>query len=191
MKPRGTRVKSDTVGYNGIGSDAVKAATGRSWAEWLTLLDRDGAREMTHARIAGRLSEKYGVRSWWTQMVTVGYEQARGLRAKHERPDGFQISGSRTLGVPLTQTFRAWSDARLRSKWLDADMTIRRATANKSMRITWTDGKTSVEVNFYGKGADKSLVTVQHSKLPDARAGEKMKVYWKDRLARLAAVLDA
>jgi hypothetical protein len=40
------------------------------------------------------------------------------------------------------------------------------------MRITWPDGRTSVEVMFYEKGKAKCQVTVQHKKLSTAAAGE-------------------
>ena len=124
-------------------------------------------------------------------MVTVGYEQARGLRQKHEKPNGYEISGSKTIEVPVTKAFAAWEDEKLRRKWLkDAGFTIRKATPQKSMRITWVDGKTSVEVNFYAKGEAKSQVAVQHSKLADARQAKRMKKYWGEQLEKLKEVLN-
>ncbi len=69
----------------GAGTEAVMRATGRPWSEWLAVLDRAGARAMAHKDIALLLSRKFGVPDWWGQMVTVGYEQARGLRAAHGR----------------------------------------------------------------------------------------------------------
>jgi len=179
------------VRYNGIGSEAVKAKTGRTWDAWLGLLDKAGARAMSHAQIAAHLYDRLGVPGWWSQMVAVGYEQARGLRARHQRPDGFEISVSRTVAVPATALFDAWNDARTRRRWLAGDaIVIRKATRPKSMRITWSDRKTSLEVNFYAKSAGKGQVVVQHSKLPDAKAAAKMKGYWATTLDRLRATLE-
>ena len=79
----------------GIGSAAVEAKTGKTWEQWLVVLDKAGARTRSHARIAAFLRERQRLPSWWCQMVAVGYEQARGLRAKHERPDGYAVSVSR------------------------------------------------------------------------------------------------
>ena len=67
---------------------------------------------------------------------------------------------------------------------------IRKATRPKSMRITWSDRKTSLEVNFYAKGVGKGQVVVQHSKLPDAKAAAKMKGYWAKTLDRLRGMLE-
>lgn len=64
----------------GVRTEAVLKATGRAWDEWLRVLDRAGARRMPHQEIAALLARKFAVPGWWCQMVTVGYEQARGLR---------------------------------------------------------------------------------------------------------------
>lgn len=169
---------------------AVKAKTGKAWAEWFKILDKAGARKMGHQEIVALLSQQHGMGPWWQQMVAVTYEQQRGLRAKHEKPEGYQISVSRTLAASVSKVFKAWRDEKTRTTWLPASITIRKATANKSMRITWTDGKTSLEVNFYAKGADKSQLVVQHSKLPDAKAAARMKTYWARALDRLKEFLE-
>jgi hypothetical protein len=58
------------------------------------------------------------------------------------------------------------------------------------MRVTWNDVKTSLEINFYPKGDDKSQVVVQHSKLPNAKASATMKTYWTRALDRLRDTLE-
>jgi uncharacterized protein YndB with AHSA1/START domain len=177
-----------------MGDDAVKAKTGKVWAEWFKILDKAGAKKMSHQEIVALLSQEHGVGPWWQQMVTVTYEQARGLRAIHEKPGGFQISVSRTLAASVSKIFKAWQDENTRKLWLTttgSPLTIRKATANKSMRITWTDGKTSVEVNFYPKGAGKSQVVVQHSKLPDAKAAARLKTFWAGALDRLQELVES
>jgi len=72
----------------GIRDEAVKARTGRDWAEWFAVLDQAGARKMTHRAIAVWLEKNHGLGGWWDQMVTVAYEPARGLRDKHQKPSG-------------------------------------------------------------------------------------------------------
>lgn len=175
----------------GISDEAVQARTGKTWQQWFKILDAGGAKKMSHSEIATYLYEKHEVPGWWAQMVTVGYEQARGMREKHQKPSGYEISTSKTVVVPLSELFRAWEDKQALGRWLkDSGFTVRKATANKSMRITWVDGKTSLDVNFYPKGNGKSLVAVQHGKLADARAAERMKAYWGEQLDRLKAALE-
>lgn len=180
-KPQGPRMSDE----------AVKAKTGKDWKEWFSILDKAGAKKMTHQEIATYLYNKQNVGPWWTQMVAVTYEQQRGLREKHERPEGFQISVSRTVNAPLAKLFKSFANAKARKAWLaEEGLVVRKATANKSMRVTWVDGKTSLEVNFYSKGDNKSQVVVQHRKLPDARFSARMKTYWSKALDRLRTSLQ-
>lgn len=175
----------------GISSDAVKDATGKTWDQWLKTLDAAGCKNMNHKEIVAVVSKKYAVGPWWQQMITVGYEQARGLRVKHETATGFSVSRSKTFNVPIDKVFSAWFDQRKRSKWLaDPEFTIRTATENRSLRITWTDGKTNVEVMFYTKGKGKCQATVQHNKLASKTAAARMTMYWGEQLDKLQAFLQ-
>ena len=44
--------------YGGITTVAVKKATGRTWAQWLALLDQAGARKLPHREIAQLLDQR-------------------------------------------------------------------------------------------------------------------------------------
>ena len=176
--------------FGGIGSAAVAKATGRTWAEWLALLDKAGARKMPHREIAQRLQTRHKVPEWWAQMVAVGYGQARGLRVRHQKSDGFEISVTKTMGAPVDRAFAAWKDAALREMWLPrTPLTVRKATPHKSIRILWGDAST-LSVNFWPKGSLKCQVVPQHAKLPTPDAAEKMKAYWADKLEALRAFLE-
>lgn len=179
--------------YGGIGSAAVEAKTGRGWKAWLALLDKAGAKKWTHAEIAKYLHDECEVAPWWSQMVTVGYEQARGLRVKHQMANGFAASASKTVDVPLAKLFQAWNDAKIRAAWLgDAGkFEIRKATANKSMRITAADGVTSIEANFYAKGDAKSQVAIEVRKLKNATAVARVKKEWGAALGKLKEMLES
>ena len=174
---------------NGIGDEAVRAKTGKTWSEWIATLDRAGGRSMEHAEIASHLHEKFGVAPWWTQMVTVGYEQSIGKRVPRQKADGFAASASKTLNVSAAAAFTAFNDPRQRASWLRDELTIRKATAPKSLRITCADGTTHLDVNIDAKGEGKAQVTLQHTKLSSAREASQMKKYWGDALKRLEETL--
>lgn len=190
---KGEEAKAETAGREraaGMSSEAVAAKTGKTWPEWFRLLDAAGAMEMTHKEIVALLAGEHGLEPWWQQMVTVAYERDRGKRAKHEKPEGFEVGASKTVAAPLADLDRAWSDASRRARWLaDPAFTVRKVTPRKSMRITWVDGKSHVDVTFYPKGDAKSVVQVQHGKLASAAAAERMKRYWKAQLESLKAYL--
>jgi hypothetical protein len=175
-----------------MSDEAVVAKTGKNWKQWFTLIDKAGGRKMTHQEIVKLLNSKHNVGPWWCQMVTVTYEQWAGLRAVHEKTGGFQISVSRTVNTPIGFLYSSFESETSRKKWLEEDgLVVRKATKNKSMRVTWKDGKTSLEINFYSKEKDKSQVVVQHSKLASAAAAAKMKTYWSKALDRLRVALEA
>ncbi len=175
----------------GMMSDAaLKAKTGCTWERWVRALDRVEAYDWPHREIAEYVHETYKVPSWWTQTVTVGYERIKGLRERGQRRGGgFEAAKSKVFAVPLRRLYRAFADKRSRARWLsDVDLTVRTATRDKSMRITWPD-RTSVELYFAGKGAAKSQVVIQHRKLPDKAAAARVKQYWGERLAALGEAL--
>ena len=183
---------ASTKNNRSMSDAAVQKATGKNWSQWFAILDKAGARKMSHPEIVRVLSAKHKVGSWWRQMVTVEYERARGMRAVHETASGFHAGRSITLNVSLGKLFDAWQDTAARRRWLpDPDFTIRKANANKSMRITWGDGKTNVEAMFYAKGPKKSLLTVDITKLASNKDVAKWKDYWGGALGKLKSHLES
>lgn len=177
--------------FAGVGSDAVLRATGKAWDEWLKVLDRAGAKTMPHKDIALMLSRKFSVPDWWSQMVTVGYEQARGLREMYQKASGYSANASKTYAASVNEVFNAWNNPDLRTRWLfDAPVEVKRATDDKSMRMVWTVGDSSVVVGFMPKGPGKSQVSVEHSKLKDTAAVLQQKEFWKGALERLQSMFE-
>jgi uncharacterized protein YndB with AHSA1/START domain len=172
-------------------SDAIlKARTGCTWERWVKALDHVKAHAWTHPEIAAYIVKTYKIPGWWAQSVTVGYERIKGLRAVGQRRDGsFEASKSKTFPVPLGTLYSAFDNPRLRARWLPGvGLTVRTATPEKSMRITWPD-ETSVEVLFDSQGAGKSRVALAHVKLADEAAKTQAKAYWGERLEALKDVL--
>ncbi len=175
----------------GMSDTALKAKTGCTWERWVKALDRVEAHTWPHREIAKHVHDKYKIDSWWAQTVTVGYERIRGLREiGQRRGGGFEASKSRTFAVPVTALYRAFTIPRTRSRWLPGiELKVRKATPNKSVRITWADG-TSVEVFLVSKGTEKSSATIQHGKLPTKESATQKKAYWAgppDALGQLLA----
>lgn len=179
-KPRETRRSSD---------EAVKAKTGKVWAEWFKILDQAGAKKWPHKEIAAYLLRKE-LPPWWCRMVAVGYEHARGLRQKFQKCDGeFSASGSRTLPVPLAKAYAAWTEEKLRQRWLPgAKLEITSATPGKYVRGKWA-GTSRFSVGFYSKGPAKTQVAVDHGNLASSEQCAKMKSYRFAALNRLEKTL--
>jgi uncharacterized protein YndB with AHSA1/START domain len=173
-----------------VGDEAVRRATGRGWDEWLKVLDRDGARTMSHTEIARLLHGKHKVGDWWSQMVTVGYELGRGLRAAHQRPSGYEVSRSRTVAASAARCFAAWASAASRRRWLaDPGIVIRTQAKPQRLRFTWVDESSWGEARFQDKGG-RTTVTVTHGKLRSARDARRLKDYWAAQLASLGTYVE-
>lgn len=172
----------------GMSDESILRATGKTWDEWFVLLDAWEATSKDHTDIARYVATELGVGDWWAQMLTVGYERARGLRKLHETKQGFTGNASKTVAVPIEQLYTAFLDESIRDRWLETGfLTLRTAQENRSARFDVTTGGI-LELWFTDKGM-KSSVALGQSKLADADEVAEWKAFWKERLGRLNKLL--
>ncbi|MCB0863159.1 MAG: DUF4287 domain-containing protein [Solirubrobacterales bacterium] len=175
-----------------LSSEKLLEATGRNWEDWLELLDQAGAAKRTHTEIARWLTDEQGLPGWWAQSITVGYERARGLREPGQRADGWSVTASKTIGVPVEKLFEAVERESKRQQWLpDVELHLRTATAPVSARYDWGDGTTRLIVGFESLGPKKSRIALEHERLPDGEVAERMKVWWRERVLVLKEQLES
>ena len=172
----------------------VVEKTGKSMEHWFKMLDKKGARVMKHIDIYMLVSKTEGLKvlgEWNHNLLTTTYEWNRGLKERGQKEKGFEISVSKTINVPIDILYNAWVQDKIRNKWLLKEkITIRKTTLNKSARISWSDNTTSLSVDFYTKGEDKSQVVVQHLKIADSKKAAEMKLYWATTLETLKTLLE-
>ena len=175
----------------GMSDAAVLKATGCDWKSWIWHLDKAGCAEKSHKEIAALVAKRWPkIGGWWAQMVTVGYERIRGLRERGQQRDGgYQVTRSRTFNVPVDRLFAAFISRRLCSRWLPKGVILRSMTANKRVRLGWTDGTQAV-VGFTAKSSAKSIAAVQHEKLSDRAQADAMKRAWGERFDILSDLLE-
>jgi hypothetical protein len=97
-----------------------------------------------------------------------------------------------------------WSHAEI-ARWLSAEQGVagwdaqsvtvgyereRTAKRPKSARFDWGHGRTGVNVGFESKGEVKSTVALEHARLADADEADRMKAFWRERLAALKSQLE-
>jgi hypothetical protein len=174
----------------GMSDEAIRRGTGKDWDEWIALLDAWGGTTHCHPEIARHISETYDVNGWWAQGITVGYERARGMRAVHERPDGFSMNASKTFPVPVERLFAAFVEPDERERWLEA-VALRNRTSqpSKSARFDVLPEETRLAITFIAKGPEKSVAQLQQERLADAEDVARWKVLWKEQLALLGEFL--
>ncbi len=172
--------------------EAVRSATGRPLDEWFGLLDSWGATDRSHTEIARWLVDEHGVDGWWSQSLTVSYEQERGLRAPGQRADGtYSVTASKTVEVPVDVLFEAFADGAKRERWLgDYELAVRTTRPGISVTAAWEDGTTRLTISFVDKGEAKSQVALAHERIRTAPEADEMKAFWRERLGGLKKVLE-
>lgn len=186
-EPKGTDLRLATS------DERIRERTGRGWEEWFAALDESAVAGRSHREMARWLGEQQGVHplAWNVQAIVSSYELTRGLRVAGEKADGFAITASRTVSVPVERLYDAVVEAPIRQRWLpDGELSERTATRPKSARFDWGTDQTRVNVTFLAKGEAKSTIALEHRRLTDAEHAERMKAYWRKRLEALKGALE-
>lgn len=175
-----------------MSDEAIERRTGRSWQAWFERLTAWGAADRSHTEIAAWLAAAHDVDGWSAQAITVAFERAHGGRGLGQRADGFEVSASKTVAIAVAKLYRAFMDDVLRARWLPGtELRLRTASAPKSARFDWGEGRSRVMATFTDKGPSKSSITVTHVRLPDADEATRTKAFWRERLVVLAALIEA
>ncbi|MGY1804350.1 hypothetical protein ACI78T_13820 [Blastococcus sp. SYSU D00922] len=170
----------------------VERATKRTWDEWLAFMDRIGAQDLDHKAIAlqvyEEIDETLDQRGWWTQAVTVAYEQHIGRRIPGQRPDGtFQTSVSRSTSLGMRELMDRWESFAAGDEGVLAIVGGEPRVSGTERRITWrakaADGSSVVVISEPKKNGTASLV-VQHMGLATLELNEAARERWAGIVAR-------
>ncbi len=174
----------------------VERATHRSWEEWLQFMDGIGARDLDHKAIALKVYEELegtiDQLGWWTQSVTVAYEQHIGRRVPGQRPDGtFQTSVSRSTTLGMDELMERWTafaagDEIVRGIVGDAEPRVSGTDRRTTWRTKALDGSAVVVTSEPKKGGTASLV-VNHIGLETLELNEEARERWAGVVARFLA----
>jgi hypothetical protein len=171
----------------------VERATNRTWDEWLAFMDRIGAKDLDHKAIALQVYEELDGTieqlGWWTQAVTVAYEQYIGRRIPGQRPDGtFQTSVSRSTPLGMQELMDRWAefaagDEVVQDVVADGDLRVSGTDRRISWRTKAKDGSSVVVISEPKKNGTASLV-VQHMGLPSLELSEEARERWASVVSR-------
>ena len=171
---------------------AIERASERSWADWVTLFETEGAAQLTHPEIArialAALPEQLQNPHWWAQGVAIAFEQHVGLRVPGQSSTGdFRVSASRTMSCDRDEAIARWIARFAGSTHLGHEaQSVRQSRTEK--RTFWRatlDGAGKLEVAAGAKPDGRSLVAISHSGLPGADVIEVWRAHWKACLGEL------
>lgn len=174
---------------NGMSDDAMREATGRAPEAWFTILDSHGAKEWTHTVIARWLFDNFdSLDGWWSQAVTVRYEQSRGMRQPGQQADGtYSVSATKTIPLDSHAALDAAIDI------VSAHLGAAPDSDNRAARyITarWAlDGRESMLASAAPDTDGRTPLTLTHSRIEDPAALAVAKDTLAGLLAKLAESL--
>jgi hypothetical protein len=173
-----------------ISEEKVKAATGRGWMGWFSILNNMNANALSHKDVAKMLREKHGAPRWWNQMIAVEYERARGGRKKNEREGGtFAVNVTKVMPVNLAKLFATATSEKTRKDWFPPGAFEETSkTENKYWRGKWKTGR-KLEFGFYTKGEGKASIMLEIRQIPSEADLEKERAAWKKAMERLLSLV--
>jgi uncharacterized protein YndB with AHSA1/START domain len=205
-------MKVNTESQHPMSDESVKSATGKSWKEWFSILDKRGGTPQGRRAIGDFLYKECKLDPWWCATINVEYEAARGVVEKDGRAKGYVICATKTIAAPLDRAFAAWSTAESLNRWFgsknkadvveggaysnsDGDKGVfKRVRKNKDLRFTWenpahTPG-TMVDVVFQDKGKGKIGVMVTHDRIQTRAEADGLREAWGQALDKLKTWLE-
>jgi hypothetical protein len=92
-----------------ITDKVVVEKTGKTMEEWFAVLDKKGAKKLNSRGIYDLIRSVGGLGSlgeWNQGLLSTSYQWSRGLRERGEKADGFEISASKTIAVPVGELYK-------------------------------------------------------------------------------------
>jgi uncharacterized protein YndB with AHSA1/START domain len=191
-----------------VTNESVLKCTGRGWNEWISVLDRAGAKSWPHSELVAWLSSKFKQSPWWRQVVAGCYEIHHGKRV-----EGRSAKGLYSLAATKLPQKEAWtllaSEAGL-AAWLEPFATfsfkkgsayevdggvygaVRTVKAPERLRFSWQEepwAKASVvQLGVVKRPGRKCVVTITHEGIPGETTKAKLRARWKKGLEKFATI---
>lgn len=172
---------------------SIERATGRSWDEWLQLLDSHEAKSLDHKQIALRAYEvlEHAIEKpgWWAQGVAVAYEQHIGRRVPGQSSDGtFQMSVSKATSSGMEELMEQWRAFAAQDEDVQEIVIADGVKVSGTVRrITWRakaqDGSSVIVTSEPKKNGTASIIAAQRG-LPTPECNEESRSRWKAIIER-------
>ena len=172
--------------------EKMKENTGKTWKEWISFLNKAGARNMTHREITKLFEEKGYIKDgWWIQGVTVAYEQAIGKRVVGQNCYGEFTSGtSKSLDGTLDTVLNTWISLVKGKKTFNKVSLVGTPRISKTEKWRYwradlkDNSKLSIIISHKSDG--RVLFAIDHIGLENKESAEGWREYWKTLAAKMS-----
>lgn len=166
-----------------ISDDRIVEKTGKSWAQWLKIINSFGGKDLTHKEIAQHLSE-LGVSGWYSQMLSVKYEQSIGRRVKGQDSDGTFTKGvGKVVNGELDEVYAKWLEtvASLNTYNGQDVLDTRKSESDKwrYWRANMADGTRTV-VGIHQQKPGKVGFAIDQQKCVTKESADQWQDFWRE-----------
>lgn len=199
-------------------TESVKKATGKSWRQWVDILDKVGGNVLTHQEIVKLLKTKYKLKPWWQQQVTCGYEEFIGRRLPGRNGKGFFTAViTKTLSIDQKTVWRFLASPEGIQIWLNPMSDFVLAPKNSfeveggifgevrtmkappsrvaRVRMTWQDSDwdkpTVCQIFLISRPKGKSMLVFSHDNITTAAIKASLRQRWRKAAEDIAQNLHS
>lgn len=191
----------------------IMLATGRSWEEWVMLLQGEVQSSWTHEQTKSHIRDRYGVEENWCEWIANLFLQLLGRNPVGVTKDaGVQIGVRKTWVVNKEQAWkllvspeglRLWL-GNLSSVQLEKGMEFEseegisgKITVLKpcqKIRTTWKrkdwEQYSRLQIYVLATNSGKTTIAIHQERLEDIYLREMMRRHWEDMLFKLNAFIE-
>ncbi len=194
---------------------ACKNASGKSLKQWFSEIDsRDDLKTRRREAIQW-MYDSIGTKDvWWPTTIWVEYERMHGIVNKKDGfIEGFNICVTKSIAVPPSDVFKAWTDSRSLRRWFGDSAKAKvadgssfddgdghtgeflRVRSDKDLRFSWIDptaqAATLVDVVFQDKGNGKAGLMLNHQRIQNRPEADGLRKSWGGAFNALKSLLEA
>lgn len=206
--------KQNIAAIGKVTAESVYKATKKTWDEWVPILNKAGAKNMTFREITKFLAKKYKLGTWWQGAVAAGYEIHIGRRIEGRNQKGeYSVTATKSIKLNRDAIWDFITSEAGQALWL-RPMTpiedfapktqfeveggiygeIRTLKPPERLRMRWQDTewpKPSVlNIGIAQHRPNSSILYVMHEALASPRLREQMREYWRERLEEVKRAIE-
>lgn len=191
-----------------VSNKSVLKCTGKSWDQWVKILDSHGARALSHQDIVAFIRKNYKLGPWWEQQVTSSYEIHIGRRAPGQNLNGqYTTTVTKTFSMTQAKLWKFLNSKAGMSQWLKpfSDFKIkpgasfevyggvfgevRTIKAGRGFRMTWQEEEwpkaSTVTFHLVSRPKSKCMLVISHEGIREAKVKVKMHAHWREMIDNL------
>lgn len=198
-------IRGEVSDYEKIGkvtSESVFKHTKKTWKQWVSILDKAGARSWTYQEIVAFLKQKHRLTPWWQQGVALGFEIAVGRRKEGQDAKGkYMVTATKSLPYGVQEVWKVLISRKGQEVWLKplSDVSIqpkaqfettdgffgevRTVARFRRARLFWQDPEwdkhTVVELMLVPRPGKKSILVFNHTGIKESKTKILLRERWR------------